>query len=192
MSGEVVVVQSIRESLLPHSESPVTHFPKRERFGRTPDSVLKDKRLSLEARAVYAGMARHAFKNGHVYIGQRRLAEYLNTSQRTVGRRLQELCACKHVELTEPTTRGRRADYRLLSTVFQVRPVAKDSPYAKLKKGRNLGVRGAAAAWANRNDNSYSSTSSQRGNSGASGHRNAARQVAEEDAQRQREFASRT
>ncbi len=111
-------VLSIRESPQTHSESPQTHFPRRERFGKTPDSVANDSRLSLESKAVYSGLARHAFKGGLTGIGTRLLAQHLTTNQSTVSRCLQELCHCGHIVKTQPTMRGKRGGYKLVSTTF--------------------------------------------------------------------------
>lgn len=111
-------VKSIRESPGTHCESPGTHSSKREQHARTPDSVMQDQRLNLEAKAVYTGMARHSFKGGLVYIGQRRLAEYLGTNQKTVSRYISRLCKLGHVVMNDPI-RGRRASYRLTSNIFE-------------------------------------------------------------------------
>lgn len=142
---EEVVVQSIRESALTHSESPLTHFVKRERYGRTPDSVARDARLTLEAKAVYGALARHAFKAGNVYIGQRRLAEYLQTSQKNVSRRIQELLKCGHIRLSEPTARGHRAGYQLQSNLFAPR---EKKPAVSGDSRKRPTVRSAARMWA--------------------------------------------
>ena len=110
-------VTSIRDAPVNHCDPPVNHSEKRERHARTPDSVLKSTTVSLQARAVYAGLARHAFKGGKVYIGQRRLAEILGTTQPTISRCIDELLAAKLIEKEEDTP-GRRANYKLLSNIF--------------------------------------------------------------------------
>ena len=109
---------SIRESPVSHSESPMTHFSKRERHARTPDSVLLDKNLSITAKAVYPILSRHSFRDGRVYIGQRRAAELLRTSQRTISRSIQELARRGHAKY-EPLGRGKRGSLKLLSNIFQ-------------------------------------------------------------------------
>lgn len=147
MLGEVGV-KSIRDEPANHSDEPANHSRKRERFGRLPDSVANSKRLTLADKAVYAGMGRHAFKDGHVYLGQRKLAEYLGTSQASVSLSIQELIRQKHVTQSDlQVLRGKRANYRLLSNIFQPR---EKKPQAGRKEGRPT-VRSAARMWAEDN-----------------------------------------
>lgn len=136
------VYKSIRDAGTHQGDAVTHHQSKRERHSRTPDSVLNDKRLSLESRTVYTCLARHAFKGGMVYMGQRRIANLLGVNQSTVSRRLQELLVHGHVE-TLPTTVGRRAGYHLTSTIFLPREHLKREPAKRISPT----VR-AASAWA--------------------------------------------
>lgn len=134
-------ITSIRESPVVHSESPVTHSIKRERHARTPDSVLLDHELSLEAKAVYGILSRHSFKSGKAYIGTRRLASLLGTSQSTVSRGVNELLECHHIEHTSATEKGKRAGYRLLSNIF----LPREKRYGQKKKTISSTLRYAKA-----------------------------------------------
>ncbi len=95
-------------------------LPKRERYARTPDSVLKDRRLGAMAKLVYAAMARESVKRGECWAGQRKIAGVIGISQAQVSRRIAELIGCAHVERIN-LVRGRRSGYRLLSNIFQPR-----------------------------------------------------------------------
>ena len=123
-------------------------LPKRERHSRVPDSILLDKRLSHEAVRVYAGLSRHALKAGIVYIGQRRLADMIHMSQRTVARKLAELQSYGLITVAADT-KGKRATYTLTSTVFlpadQVQPTAKSQWKGRRRKTETS----KAADWAN-------------------------------------------
>lgn len=136
-----IVYQSIRDAPVHQGDAPVHQSAKRERHSRTPDSVLKDKGLSLEAMAIFAAYARHAFKGGLVYIGQRRLATLLGVDQSTISRHTKELIDRGHMKPTEEKRRGYRSGYKLLSNIFQPREHA-----GKQKQRRRITVRDNARA----------------------------------------------
>lgn len=136
-----VGVNSIRDASAHRFDASAHRFPKRERHARTPDSVLSDKRLNLETKAVYSAMARHAFKGGLVYIGQRRLADYLGVHQTTVSRNIVELIKHEHIEVTVSGD-GKRSGYRLKSSIF----LPREKRQAPVK--RRSAVVEAAANWA--------------------------------------------
>jgi predicted GNAT family N-acyltransferase len=104
--------------------------------------VLRDKRLSAQAKIVYAGLARHALKEGLVYIGQRRLADLVNFSQSMVARKISELRTLGHITVTSDA-RGRRNGYKLLSTTFMPWKVER-KPYKK-----RVSIRSQAASYYN-------------------------------------------
>ena len=133
---------SIRVTPVQRFVTPVQRFSKRERFGRVPDSVANDGGLTLSDKAVYSALARHSFKDGNVYVGTRLLAEHLRTSHVTVSRSIKRLCSSGHIRVTTPGEIGRRAGYKLLSSMFSPRE----------KQGREQinrqSVRQMASSWA--------------------------------------------
>ena len=60
-------------------------------FTQVPNIVLKDPKLSANAKTVYALMLSYAWNNNRVFPGQERMAEDMVTSQPTVARAVQEL-----------------------------------------------------------------------------------------------------
>ena len=60
-------------------------------FTQVPNIVLKDPKLSTNAKTVYALMLSYAWNNNRVFPGQERMAQDMGTSQPTVARAVQEL-----------------------------------------------------------------------------------------------------
>jgi DNA-binding MarR family transcriptional regulator len=87
-----------------------------ERYARTPDSVLYDRKLSMTARCVYGVLARYAYQGTTVRIGQRRIANLLGCHVATINRAIHELEERQHI-----TIRGKgrdRRSYHLRSPIF--------------------------------------------------------------------------
>ncbi len=121
----------------------MNHLQKRERYAKLPDSVLKGTGLSAESKLVYAILARHVFKGGLVYIGQRRIASMLEMSQASVSRRIKELLSAGHIEMTDIGSPGKRRGYHLISTTFLPR---EKKQYGERKPGFSSVTRAAGAS----------------------------------------------
>jgi DNA-binding transcriptional MocR family regulator len=88
-----------------------------EKYGRTPDSVLSDERLSDFAKVTFAAISRGVWQGNVASVGTRRLAELLKTTQSRVARAVKELVARGCVE-NRRVKRGQRATYVITSPVF--------------------------------------------------------------------------
>ncbi len=60
-------------------------------FTQVPNIILKDPKLSANAKVVYALMLSYAWHNNRVFPGQDRMAEDLGTSRPTVTKAVAEL-----------------------------------------------------------------------------------------------------
>ncbi len=60
-------------------------------FTQVPNVILKDPKLSANAKVVYALMLSYAWHNNRVFPGQDRMAEDLGTSRPTVTKAVAEL-----------------------------------------------------------------------------------------------------
>ncbi len=60
-------------------------------FAQLPRAILKARRLSDRAKVVYALLLDYAWQQGSCFPGQKRLAEDLDTTERTIQRALTEL-----------------------------------------------------------------------------------------------------
>ena len=60
-------------------------------FTQVPNIILKDSKLSADAKVVYALMLSYAWHNNRVFPGQDRMAENLGTSRPTVTKAVAEL-----------------------------------------------------------------------------------------------------
>ncbi len=107
---------------------------KRERYAKTPDSVLLDAGLSSDAKVIYGVLARHGFSGGKVYLGQRRIGEFVGMSQSKVSRLIRGLISKGYAELLAVSP-GQRGGYRLTSNIFEKR---EKSEYKAGKKWGSL------------------------------------------------------
>jgi hypothetical protein len=88
------------------------------RFGRVPDTVGADSRLSATDVRVYWALARSAITSGEVVnLGTRLIAKTACCTQRQVVKSLGTLKKTGHIDAVNGE-RGSRAIYRLLSPVF--------------------------------------------------------------------------
>ena len=60
-------------------------------FAQLPRAILKARRLSDRAKVVYALLLDYAWQQGSCFPGQKRLAQDLDTTERTIQRALTEL-----------------------------------------------------------------------------------------------------
>jgi biotin operon repressor len=96
-----------------------------ERYGRTPYSVLLDKRLTASARCVYAFLASTVFQGTVASVGQRRIAGQLGISTTTVTQAIKELAAYGHVEVV--SAGKQRYCYHMKSSIFGQKQAALDA-----------------------------------------------------------------
>lgn len=98
---------------------------KQEKYGRTPDSVLYDKSITLADRAIYTALAREIFQGNTVRIGQRLLARKLGVSKTTINDSIQELARKGHIVIAGEG-KARRI-YLLTSNRFGAKQRAMDA-----------------------------------------------------------------
>lgn len=92
---------------------------KRPRFGRVPDTVGADPRLSATDVRVYWVLARSAITSGAVVqLGMRKIAEIACCSVTQVVASMRSLADCAHIRV-DKTASGKRAQYMLTSPVFR-------------------------------------------------------------------------
>lgn len=60
-------------------------------FTQVPNMLLKDQKLSSNAKLVYTMLLSYAWHNDRVFPGQERMAEDMGTSQPTIARATKEL-----------------------------------------------------------------------------------------------------
>ena len=60
-------------------------------FTQVPNFLLKDPKISANAKVVYSMLLSYAWNNNKVFPGQERMAEEVGSSKSTVGRAIQEL-----------------------------------------------------------------------------------------------------
>jgi len=99
----------------------------------TPEHIIRDKRLSVGAKATWGALASHteAFTgNQSVWPGQETLAEYLNVSPRTVHDWLKELETAGYMHvIRESTPQGRKSNtYVLHFPEWKQQPEANRKP----------------------------------------------------------------
>lgn len=70
-----------------------------EGFTQIPNFVLKNPKVSGNAKLVYAGLLSYAWNNDSCFPGQERLARDLGLGERTVNRAIQELKASGLIEV---------------------------------------------------------------------------------------------
>ena len=87
-------------------------------YGRIPASVLLDGTLTSDAVRVYGLLALPVLQGNVSSVGMRVVAGILHVSPQTVMRRIRELVAAGHVEISKGTGKGKRAWYLLTSPVF--------------------------------------------------------------------------
>jgi hypothetical protein len=101
------------EPLVDHTGEPLS----KQTFSRIPDEVTRDRRLRPRDVRVYSVLA-GAHRMGPVSLGKRLLAKRSNCAERKVLESLKTLEAAGHIR-KQPTGRGQRAHYVLLSPVFR-------------------------------------------------------------------------
>lgn len=94
----------------------------KSRHARVPVEVTYDDRLSYFSRVVYTAIAGCVFEGKIADVSQRKLAADLKTTQSRVSKAVKELVSCGHLEVF--AGHGRRVNYRLMSDVFKVKPLA--------------------------------------------------------------------
>jgi hypothetical protein len=87
------------------------------KFGKLPEKVLYSRKLSSNAKVVYAVLDKHAGNETMVcFPGQERVADLTGMSRPTVVRSIQELVSVRLVKVVKKTSRkGLRNEYQLLS-----------------------------------------------------------------------------
>lgn len=87
------------------------------RYGRIPDEILTDARLSHAAVRLYGIMAMYAYEGNVVTLGIRKMAAMRHVGLATVHRLLKILKDCGHIATDRPAS-GKRSFYELTSPVF--------------------------------------------------------------------------
>jgi hypothetical protein len=100
-------------------------------FTQVPNVVLRDKRLSANAKVVYAQLLSYAWSNDLCYPGQVRMADDLGSTKSTVNRAVIELEQAGWVEI-ERRGQGKTNLYLLNCRVKRARVVDKSIGKARL------------------------------------------------------------
>jgi len=68
-------------------------------FTQVPNCILRDSKLSSNAKIVYSMLLSYAWNNNNVFPGQERLAKDTGTSTRTIIRTIKELSEAEYLEV---------------------------------------------------------------------------------------------
>lgn len=99
-----------------HLGDSLSGVPKRPRYARLPEEVLRDSTISAAAKVVYAELAMAVWQGSVARIGNRLIGERLGMSQMAVSRAIRELEGAGH--LSKASERGQRGIWVLHSKVF--------------------------------------------------------------------------
>jgi hypothetical protein len=119
-------------------------------YGRVPNEVLADRRLSSRDVRVYAVLASFTFQGNVSQVDKRRLATLARCAERLVVASLKKLAAAGHIRKDLRQRRGQRGRYELLSPVFGAKQRAGVEDVAVVPDGRRHPVsarRDQATAW---------------------------------------------
>lgn len=93
-------------------------------FTQVPNMLLRNNKLSANAKVVYSQLLAYAWNNGYCYPGQDRMAEDIGASQPTIHRALKELEDSGWLEV-ERRGQGKTNIYTLTYVVNKARIVDK-------------------------------------------------------------------
>ena len=78
-------------------------------YGIIPKSLMQDKSLSIQAKAVYAYLATYADKNGKCYPSKVRMETELNVAESTLQKYIKELVAKGYLKREQEKSKGKFA-----------------------------------------------------------------------------------
>jgi hypothetical protein len=85
-------------------------------FTQVPNAILKDPKISTNAKVVYAMLLSYAWHNNKVFPGQERMAEDIGMSRPSVTKAIGELVKAEYLEVTR-RGQGRTNVYILKAVV---------------------------------------------------------------------------
>lgn len=102
-----------------HLGDSLSPVPRKARYARLPEEVLRDQRVSAGSKLVYAELAMSVWQGSVARMGNRLIAERLGMSQMAVSRAIRELDGAGH--LSRAAEKGQRGIWILTSKVFAQR-----------------------------------------------------------------------
>ncbi|MBQ2175577.1 MAG: helix-turn-helix domain-containing protein [Alphaproteobacteria bacterium] len=76
-------------------------------FATIPNSIVRNKALSIQAKAVYAYLSSYAGKKGKCYPSYARMTTELNISQTSLTKYINELVECGYIHKEQSKANGK-------------------------------------------------------------------------------------
>lgn len=102
-------------------------------YGITPKSVMQDKRLTIEAKAIYAYIASYAGTGTTAFPGKRKIADDLNISEERLYTHRKQLIKYGYITVTQERGPGGT----LGKTVYTLEPIAIERPDTETPRTEN-------------------------------------------------------